>query len=68
MGRTGDNLAKWGIADDAACPCGGQIQTMDHILRGCTLGPSAPTKIYGKQTMQPYSGLGGGVTRYDDLV
>ena len=40
MGRTGDNLVKWRQADNAACPCGEQIQTMDHILRGCTLGPS----------------------------
>ena len=40
VGKTGDNLAKWGLAENAACPCGEPIQTMDHILRGCTLGPS----------------------------
>lgn len=39
VGKTGDNLNKWGLRESTACPCGEQIQTMDHILRGCTLGP-----------------------------
>ncbi|NEO82313.1 reverse transcriptase domain-containing protein [Moorena sp. SIO4G3] len=40
VGRTGDNLVQWKLTDDAACPCGEELQTMDHILRECTLGPS----------------------------
>ena len=44
MVRTGDNLANWGLADNAACPCGEQTQTMHHILRGCTLGPSCSSQ------------------------
>ena len=40
VGRTGDNLVQWKLKDDAACPCGEELQTMDHILRECTLGPS----------------------------
>ena len=40
VGRTNSNLHRWGLADSAACPCGEPIQTMEHILRGCVLGPS----------------------------
>ena len=40
VGKTGDNLAKWGLIEGTACSCGEQIQTMDHILRRYTLGPS----------------------------
>ena len=40
VGRTGDNLARWGLSESTACPCGDQRQTMDHILQGCTMGPS----------------------------
>ena len=40
VGRTRDNLVRWGLADDTACPCGEEVQTMTHILHECTLGPS----------------------------
>ncbi|KAK4303656.1 hypothetical protein Pmani_019433 [Petrolisthes manimaculis] len=40
VGRTGDNLADGRLSDNAACLCEKQTQTMDHILQGCTLGPS----------------------------
>ena len=39
VGRTGDNLQRWGYADGAECPCGEEIQTMSHILSSCPLGP-----------------------------
>ena len=39
VGRTRDNLHKWGLAPSAECPCGHSIQTMEHILRDCSLGP-----------------------------
>ena len=39
VGRTNDNLHKWGLADSPACPCGEKTQTMEHILRDCKLGP-----------------------------
>ena len=40
VGRTGKNLLKWGLADTSECPCGNPVQTMEHILRDCKLGPS----------------------------
>ena len=40
VGRTGDNLLRWGLSDSAQCTCGELIQTMDHILQGCPMGPS----------------------------
>ena len=39
VGRTGDNLQKWGLAPSAECPCGHPSQTMKHILRECPLTP-----------------------------
>lgn len=40
VGKTNGNLQRWGLAASAACPCGDPNQTMEHILRGCVLGPS----------------------------
>ena len=40
VGRTGKKLLKWGLADTSECPCGNPVQTMEHILRDCKLGPS----------------------------
>ena len=40
VGKTGDNLQKWGYVTNADCPCGESPQTMDHILRRCPLGPT----------------------------
>lgn len=31
MGRSGENLMRWGYADDDSCACG-EIQTMEHLL------------------------------------
>ena len=39
VGRTGDNLRKWGLAPSAECLCGHPYQTMQHILSDCSLGP-----------------------------
>ena len=40
IGRTGDNLLRWRLAESAQCLCGEPIQTMAHILREC---PDSPT-------------------------
>ena len=40
VGKTGDNLQKWGYTASAECPSGETPQTMDHILHGCPLGPT----------------------------
>ena len=39
VGRTNNNLHKWGLVTQPTCPCGKPIQTMDHILREFTMGP-----------------------------
>ena len=39
VGRTGDNMRKWGLRDSASCPCGHHTQTFDHIQNTCPLGP-----------------------------
>ena len=44
VGRTNNNLHRWGLAASAACPCGEPDQTMDHILRDCKLGPNCSNK------------------------
>ncbi|KAI8492705.1 UDP-GlcNAc:betaGal beta-1,3-N-acetylglucosaminyltransferase-like protein 1 [Branchiostoma belcheri] len=40
VGRTRDNLLKWGRVSSADCPCGHPTQTMQHILQDCEFGPS----------------------------
>ena len=40
VGRTNNNLHRWGLSDSAACPCGEPNQTMNHILRNCKIGPN----------------------------
>ena len=40
VGKTGDNLLKWGHAATAECPCGAETQTMEHIMTSCPWGPS----------------------------
>ena len=37
VGKTGDNLVKWGLKNRADCPCGEPNQTMAHILQDCCL-------------------------------
>ena len=38
VGKTKENLYKWGLDTTPQCPCG-DIQTMNHILQECQLGP-----------------------------
>ena len=40
VGRTGDNLLRWGLSESAHCTYGEPTQSMDHILKGCDGGPS----------------------------
>ena len=39
VGRTNKNLHRWGLATSSRCPCGKRMQTMEHILRECNIGP-----------------------------
>ncbi len=43
VGRTGDNMEKWGFANQATCPCGAETQTMNHCLRECPLSTHCNT-------------------------
>ena len=36
LGKTGDNLLKWGLTNSSVCTCGEELQTINHILRECT--------------------------------
>ncbi|KAI8502296.1 hypothetical protein Bbelb_198840 [Branchiostoma belcheri] len=40
VGRTRDNLLKWGRVSSAECPCGHPTQSMQHILQDCEFGTS----------------------------
>jgi len=40
VGRTRDNLLKWGRVNSAECRCGHPTQTMGHITKDCVLGPN----------------------------
>ena len=37
VGRYRYVMKKWGLADSAACECGGPEQTTDHIINSCPL-------------------------------
>ena len=39
VGRTGKNLHRWGLKPTSECSCGHPVQTMEHILENCELGP-----------------------------
>ena len=39
VGRTGRNLFRWGLKPTSECSCGHPLQTMEHILDSCELGP-----------------------------
>ena len=43
VGRTGDNMVKWGLSTKAECPCGEEVQTMSHCLQDCTLSTHCNT-------------------------
>ena len=40
VGKTADNLHRWGHAASSACPCGEAVQTIEHLLTTCPLGPT----------------------------
>ncbi|XP_042856735.1 uncharacterized protein LOC122243293, partial [Penaeus japonicus] len=40
VARTGDNMVKWGHSVNPECPCGAEIQTMEHIMSSCSLSPT----------------------------
>ena len=40
VGRTAKNLQKWNLAPSGECPCGAPQQTVEHLLRDCSLGPT----------------------------
>ena len=40
VGRTRKNLHRWGLAESSECPCGNPVQTMEHILWECNIGPT----------------------------
>ena len=37
VAKTRDNLHKWGVVEDAQCPCGAEVQTIAHLLNDCPL-------------------------------
>ena len=39
VGRTGDNLKRWGLKPTSECSCGHPSQTIEHIIESCELGP-----------------------------
>ena len=39
VGRTGDNMKKWGCADNSKCQCGTAVHTMQHLMQ-CPCGPT----------------------------
>ena len=61
MGKTNENMHRWGFANSPECPCGEQSQTMDHSLwGGCPQGPACTDKDLREVNNSI------GVTRYDD--
>ena len=40
VGRTAKNLHRWNISESEECSCGEPIQSMEHLLRDCNMGPS----------------------------
>ena len=40
VGKTGDNMLKWGFAASAECHCGADTQTMEHIMSACPWEPA----------------------------
>ena len=46
VGKTRDNLHRWGYTQDTQCPCGAELQTMAHILDECPLSvPSSDADL-----------------------
>ncbi|KAI8507143.1 hypothetical protein Bbelb_155820 [Branchiostoma belcheri] len=40
VARTADNLLRWGKSNSAACSCGEDPQTLQHLMRNCRLSPT----------------------------
>ena len=40
VAKTVDNMMKWGESASAACPCGEDLQTIQHLLHNCRLDPT----------------------------
>ena len=40
VAKTGDNLVRWGFAENAQCVCGEPTQTLEHLLHRCPAGPA----------------------------
>ena len=40
VGRTSRNLHSWNLSESEECPCGEPIQSMEHLLRECNMGPT----------------------------
>ena len=40
VGKTGQNMHRWGLSPSEQCACGHPTQTMEHILSECSLGPT----------------------------
>ena len=40
VGKTGSNTFKWGLSPSSECLCGHPLQTMEHILHDCEMGPT----------------------------
>ena len=50
VGRYRSNMHKWGLADSAACDCGADEQTADHIILDCPIY-RAPSGIQGLKNL-----------------
>ncbi|KAK3889698.1 hypothetical protein Pcinc_006264 [Petrolisthes cinctipes] len=48
VGKTGNNLLKWGFALTSECLCGNPYQTKEHILCDCELGPTCTDEDLAK--------------------
>lgn len=68
IGRTGDNLLRWGLSENAQCPCGEPIRSMDHIIQGCLGGQGYSDEDFLEANQLLWSGYCGGVISYNDGV
>ena len=46
VGRFRSNMHRWGVAPSAACECGVEEQTADHVILGCPIY-RAPSGAHG---------------------
>ena len=57
VGHTAHNLKRWNISHDSSCTCGASEQTMEHLLRDCTVYNMQWNWPLGFQWLQPVIGL-----------